>query len=207
MFLEITGLSKIPMIDTILLRRLGIYEPKTSKLLSEVLRPGFVVVELGAAYGYFTIQMSQLIGKTGKIYSFEPNKFHYDILEKNLLLNNLQNSKIYNCGIGKKNKTLVDGSDQKFKTKTTSELFDGLKKIDFIFIDIDAKNTDGTISRQEFPVIEDLLKFCKKKKATPCYFVEYINKDRDYSKILSLFNTFGYSYEIITDRHFYFSRK
>ena len=44
--------------ETVAQRRFGTFEPWTFDVLDRIVRPGFVVVELGACYGAFTIHLS-----------------------------------------------------------------------------------------------------------------------------------------------------
>jgi FkbM family methyltransferase len=69
----------------------GIYEPRTSLLFSKVVKEGDVVVDFGAHIGYYTLLASKIVGKSGRVYSFEPEPENYKILLKNLKLNNALN--------------------------------------------------------------------------------------------------------------------
>jgi FkbM family methyltransferase len=69
----------------------GIYEPRTSILFSLVVKEGDIVVDLGANIGYYTLLASKKVGKSGRVYSFEPEPENYKLLLKNLKLNNACN--------------------------------------------------------------------------------------------------------------------
>lgn len=204
LFLKITGECKFPIIDTMLLRRLGIYENETSLLLDNEIQEGYNIVELGAAIGYFTVQMSKLVGNKGKIYSFEPNKSFFNTLKNNISLNSCENVKLFNCGIGNNKNILLDGHGNTFSTETFDSCLKDIKKIDFIFIDIDAREADGSPSRQEYDLIKNILKFNEKLSSKPSFFIEYIENDNDYISILNLMEEYNYKMRILTDRHFYF---
>jgi len=66
----------------------GIYEPKTSILFSKVAKEGDTVVDFGANIGYYTLLASKIVGKSGRVYSFEPEPENYKLLLENLKLNN-----------------------------------------------------------------------------------------------------------------------
>lgn len=50
-----------------------------------------VVFDIGANIGYYTIQFSRIFKKTGIIYSFEPLSYQYNLLKRNIALNNISN--------------------------------------------------------------------------------------------------------------------
>jgi len=85
---------------TVVQRRFGIFEPWTLETLQAVVKPGMKVVELGACYGEFTIQLSRLVGAEGRVYSFEPFPKYFAILEKNVELNGLRNVFLFNQAVG-----------------------------------------------------------------------------------------------------------
>ncbi len=75
--------------------------------------PGDVVFDIGSNVGYFTLSCSKLVGKNGKVYSFEAITETANILEKNCHLNSLQNITIYKKAVSdKKEKTIFLIPDQ-----------------------------------------------------------------------------------------------
>lgn len=50
----------------------GEWEPHVERCLRGLLRPGDVVVDGGANFGYFSAAMAQAVGATGAVYAFEP---------------------------------------------------------------------------------------------------------------------------------------
>jgi FkbM family methyltransferase len=68
-----------------------IHEEHTTELFKKVIREGDVVVDLGANLGYFTLLAAKLIGKRGRVYSFEPEPRNYHYLLKNIELNGYDN--------------------------------------------------------------------------------------------------------------------
>ena len=61
----------------------GAYELSTLGILAALLEPGDGVVEGGANEGYHTAFMAALVGKTGRIWAFEPNPLPRKTLEAN----------------------------------------------------------------------------------------------------------------------------
>jgi FkbM family methyltransferase len=65
------------------------------KLLEQHLRPGDVVLDIGANIGYYALILSRLVGKKGRVHCFEPDKTNFRYLEKatlshgNIFINNV----------------------------------------------------------------------------------------------------------------------
>lgn len=58
-------------------------EIRLARFLINNLHQGQSFLDIGAHYGYFTLLAASLVGKTGKVLSFEPSRITYNILEKN----------------------------------------------------------------------------------------------------------------------------
>ena len=78
-----------------------IHEEKATKLMGEKLKNSKCFVDVGAHLGYFTLFASKIISK-GKIFSFELDKINYNLLKKNIQLNNCKNVEIFNYAISDK---------------------------------------------------------------------------------------------------------
>jgi FkbM family methyltransferase len=66
------------------------WEPDESWILSRLLRPGDVFVDVGANLGYFTILASRLVGTTGGLIAIEPVPSTVHKLRRNLRLNAIE---------------------------------------------------------------------------------------------------------------------
>jgi FkbM family methyltransferase len=56
------------------------YEPHLTSVFDTYCKKGMTVVDVGANIGYYTLLASQLVGETGKVYSFEPNSENVRLL-------------------------------------------------------------------------------------------------------------------------------
>lgn len=59
-------------------------EEKLTGFIINNIKKDWVVVDIGANHGYYTLLLSELVGPNGKVYSFEPTPSTVDILEKNI---------------------------------------------------------------------------------------------------------------------------
>jgi len=55
-----------------------------SRHISTLLRPGMVVVDIGANVGLHTLQAARAVGNQGKVFSFEPTPRTFDVLRRNV---------------------------------------------------------------------------------------------------------------------------
>src|SRR3989344_838016 len=69
----------------------GIFGEYETELIKNLVKPGMVVIDVGANIGYFTVIFAKLVGSTGKVYAFEPDPYNYDLLSRNIKFNNLSN--------------------------------------------------------------------------------------------------------------------
>lgn len=60
------------------------YEKETAGLFKKIIKPGMIVVDIGAHIGYYTRLFSKLVGKKGHVYAFEADSDNFSLLSKNL---------------------------------------------------------------------------------------------------------------------------
>jgi FkbM family methyltransferase len=78
----------------------GEYSEGEVALFRDLLRPGDVALDVGANIGALTIPMAQLVGPTGSIYAFEPQRIVFQILCGNVALNELGNVHTLQWAVG-----------------------------------------------------------------------------------------------------------
>jgi FkbM family methyltransferase len=84
----------------------GTREKEHIYILKKYLRPGDVVLDIGANIGYYVLIEAQIIGNQGRIYAIEPSPSNIEILKKNISLNGIEKIVEVNQ-IGISNKTSV----------------------------------------------------------------------------------------------------
>jgi len=137
--------------------RNGQFEPETVEFVTQNLKEGMTFIDIGANIGQYTLLAASIVGNSGKVVSVEAVPDTYKIMEKNLLLNNinnvighnvaLSNSEGFttfhlghygNCGASSLKPTINTGAHEiKVKTKTLDNLLTDLNKIDIMKIDVE----------------------------------------------------------------------
>jgi FkbM family methyltransferase len=71
------------------------HEPLTRRTLANLLKPGSVVIDVGANIGYFTLIAAARVGSRGKVHSVECSSETLAILRENVRLNGLENVEVH----------------------------------------------------------------------------------------------------------------
>ncbi len=135
----------------------GIFEPDTTRLILDIVKPGMCVLDVGANIGYYSLLLARAVGPTGQVWAFEPVARYRDQLVWHLEQNNLA-SRVHVVPFGLSDKkttaaiylgdssaTLHWASDdrprqqEQIKLKRLDDVKDGLgfDRIDFIKVDLD----------------------------------------------------------------------
>ncbi|HET8580410.1 MAG TPA: FkbM family methyltransferase [Nitrospiraceae bacterium] len=83
----------------------GHYQEEVVALYRSLLRPGMIVVDVGAHAGYHTLRFARLVRPTGRVIAFEPSPATFSALRRNIVRRRLSNvtleQKAVTCGTGK----------------------------------------------------------------------------------------------------------
>ncbi len=82
---------RLDEMDSLLLSVNGRYEAVEQTLFVSCLRPGDVVLDIGAHVGVYTLQAARAVGPQGHVHSFEPSATTFALLEQNIALNGYTN--------------------------------------------------------------------------------------------------------------------
>ncbi len=143
----------------------GKREMQLRAILEEEIRPGMCIFDLGANIGYYAIWEALTVGPEGRVYCIEPSPSNFELLQKNIFLNNVsERVEIFNIGaadrigeadfhlaefsnlhtfmaeqykFGDKSKRLLNGQTIKVPLTTVSEFAKGKRKIDLIRMDVE----------------------------------------------------------------------
>lgn len=196
---------------------LGETNPLETYVVRSLLRRGDIFFDVGAHLGWYTLNASQVVGRKGKVYAFEPNPSVASWLGTNCQLNNLENVSIIEAPVAERVTTLdfwVGESDtlgSLSKTNATRGSRRGAKKIQTTSTTLDSFVKQRRIRKVKIIKIDaegaDLLviKGGKNflKRQSPYLIVEVFGltweKDRDRDKdIFSYLSRLGYkAYEFV----------
>lgn len=73
------------------LKLYGEYSQGEAEAFDQLVRPGNWVVEVGANIGSHTIHLAQLVGDSGVVWAFEPQRLVFQLLAGNMAINGLTN--------------------------------------------------------------------------------------------------------------------
>lgn len=132
-FAEIQG-SKMFLdpTDSLDLSILGVYGELDTKIIKNQLRPGNVVIDVGANIGYYTLLSAKSVGDSGKVFAFEPEPKNFELLQKNVIVNNYKNTVIENFAVSDS-----DGDAHLFLAKNGivgHRIYDSKKCVDSILV-------------------------------------------------------------------------
>ena len=79
---------------------LGTYERRQSKLFEQLVGEGDVVLDVGAAAGYYTLLGAKRVGKRGRVLAFEADRKNAAYLREHAAVNRLNNVSIFETAVG-----------------------------------------------------------------------------------------------------------
>ena len=68
-----------------------VFEPQILKIAERYIKPGTVVLDVGANFGQMSILFSSLVGENGHVFAFEADNFIFDVLKRNINVNDRLN--------------------------------------------------------------------------------------------------------------------
>lgn len=83
------------------------WEPHLTNFMKAYLKKGDVVIDIGACFGWHTLEMARIIGDKGIVYAFEPQIDNIKLLETNIEQNNFNNIIVHKVALGNKNMETV----------------------------------------------------------------------------------------------------
>lgn len=172
--------------------------------LKELVKPGFVCVDIGANVGYYSVFLSQHAGTEGRVYAIEPVPMFGNVFMRNTEKFALNNITLYRCALGSERKEvtlgtpMIDGVFRHGLTKIiennseanaqtyaaqmeiADQLFEPLNKIDFLKCDVEGYEVIL------FPQMLRTLERCK-----PLIQIE-ISSEENRDKLMKLLQPLGY---------------
>ncbi len=81
---------------------LGARDPEVMQFLNRWIKPGFVVCDIGANIGTYTMPLARMVGPAGRVISFEPNRPTCACLKQNVRQNRLTNVTVLRAAVGER---------------------------------------------------------------------------------------------------------
>ncbi len=86
---------------------LGLFEPRETRLIAELLASGDIFLDVGAHIGWFSTIAARCVGSTGKVIACEPYPTNAVRLRENLTQNNCTNVRVVEAAMGSQPGTLT----------------------------------------------------------------------------------------------------
>ncbi len=103
---ELDGIKlKLDISDTVGHSSYFAIDEPAQVVLYNFVKPGMMVIDIGANIGATTLSLAKKVGSEGKVYSFEPSPFNYRRAFQNISLNDFANIKLINQGLGNEKTT------------------------------------------------------------------------------------------------------
>ena len=90
----------------------GSWEIKIAKLLDKYCKPNSVAIDIGGFIGTHTLTLVDGVGEKGKVYTFEPQPWAFNMIKKTLKENKISNVNVYNAGVSDKKGFIEFCSDE-----------------------------------------------------------------------------------------------
>lgn len=81
------------------IEKYGEFSESEVQVFRDAIKPGSVVLDIGANIGSHTIAFSRIVGPTGCVFSYEPERCNFNTLAGNVALNNLLNVYVFQKAI------------------------------------------------------------------------------------------------------------
>ena len=146
----------------------GEFSYNEAKIFEQIVRPGAVVLDIGANIGAFTLLFSKLVSSLGMVLSFEPQRITFQMLCANVAMNSLTNVHTFNNCVGKDRAEIdvleldqytvsnfggvsMGTSGNRPSRKVGTVMIDDLKldRCDFIKIDVEGMERDVLLGAKE----------------------------------------------------------
>ena len=127
------------------------------ELFAQILRPGMTVVDAGAHIGVHTVGFAELVGPSGQVFAFEPQRALYHLLCGNLALNGYSRVSAFQAGLASTARSITvaatevsesldgaSGAQTQAREQVPTAPLDsfGLVQCHFIKVDVDGMELD-----------------------------------------------------------------
>lgn len=93
------------------------YEGAEASFMGSFVKPGMMVLDIGAHRGFHTLRLSKTVGRGGHVFAFEPSPREMKRLKLHLKINFCRNVEVIECAVGEQ-----EGSVELYTVPTNSVL-------------------------------------------------------------------------------------
>jgi len=149
-FVEVNGHKMyLDNLDSLRLFSEGVFEEYETEIVKKIIKEGDVVVDIGANIGYYTLLFAKLVGKSGKVFAFEPEPTNFNLLKKNCEVNGYKNIQLIKKAVSdntEKTKLFLNEFNKGAHTLGHSTEFKEFIEIESIKLDDYFENFKGEIN-------------------------------------------------------------
>lgn len=140
---------------------LGTYESEFARRIVSAIRPGMTAFDVGAHSGYYTLLMARLVGSSGRVFAFEPNRKSAACLKHHLEINDIRNVEVIEAAVAESvGRSLFTDTDYSGQLGNHGRVvptvrLDDYPSPDFVKMDIEGaeglalRGADRILSKQE----------------------------------------------------------
>lgn len=199
--------------DSLGLSVFGVNDETQTNLIKRTIKKDWNVIDVGAHIGYYSMLYAKLVGKKGRVFSFEPARDTFKLLTTNIAANNFTQVTAENYAVAEKNKKIsfsvssdpltnkivnqfTQGSYYQIRAISLDDYFKSFKKpIHFVKIDVEGA---------EYSVLQGMKMIIRKNKNIklliefcPQHLEEYNQSGK---KLLDLLQKFGFIFYDVSDK-------
>lgn len=82
------------------IQKYGEFSESEVQLFRDAIKPGMVVLDIGANIGCHTVALSRIVGPSGCVFAYEPERCNFATLAGNVAINNLLNVYVFQKAVG-----------------------------------------------------------------------------------------------------------
>lgn len=172
------------------------------------LKPGQVVLDLGAYAGGATYHFSRAVGDKGHVFAFEPDRASFECLLKNIALHQMDNVTPYRRGVwsqtgrvifqaeGNMGSAVVEASDRESDTREWIDVValsdfcaeNAIERVDFVKMDVEGS---------EAPILRGAGDFLRRYRPSMIIEVHRVKGTRSDEEVKQILSSHGYSVEVV----------
>ena len=158
------------------------YVVEQTEFFKKNIKEGDVVLDLGAHIGYFTCLFAQLVGESGKVFSFEPEPNNFKLLKKNVEVNGYKHVTIEQKAVSDVKSTIKMYISNSPKDHRIYDTHDGKKAIEIESVKLDEYFKDfnkkinvikSNIQGADFAAFQGMKSIIEKSKSNIILALEY----------------------------------